>query len=387
MKKKRNANGEGHFRVKESGSVEYTFRYTDEYGRRKYKSVSGIDEEHCYERAEQFLARLEQIKSGRDLDATIVELVREQLDNDYKRNHTGEQGYDRNLKTLGIIERSSIGHIPICEVQPYHIEAFYQQITKYANNTIGKIHSMLKMAFRVAEQRKIIYENIMLDKNLRCPKSDRKDKKVRGMTEDEQKRFISALEEHIPNFGSNSYKLQMLIELYSGMRMGEINALKPNDINFKQGFIHVSRTISVGRNNKTFIKDGTKTIAGQRDVPISKPLENVLKIALDEMKDNPHGLIFYNHRNKSLISTTATNSYYKRICEKANVPYYGQHALRHTFATRCIEAGVPALVLKNWLGHTDIHITLDTYSDVFDRMNLGAISKFEELMDEVMAAE
>lgn len=79
--------------------------------------------------------------------------------------------------------------------------------------------------------------------------------------------------------------------------------------------------------------------------------------------------------------------FYKRVCEKAEVPYHGQHALRHTFATRCIEAGVPALVLKNWLGHTDIHITLDTYSNVFDRMNLGAISKFESLMEEVTADE
>ena len=69
------------------------------------------------------------------------------------------------------------------------------------------------------------------------------------------------------------------------------------------------------------------------------------------------------------------------------MPYYGQHVLRHTFATRCIEAGVAALVLKNWLGHTDIHITLDTYSDVFDRMNLGAISKLEDLMKDVMADE
>ena len=68
--------------------------------------------------------------------------------------------------------------------------------------------------------------------------------------------------------------------------------------------------------------------------------------------------------------------------QKAKIQCGGQHVLRHTFATRCIEAGVPALVLKNWLSHTDIHITLDTYADVFDRMNLGAISKFENLMDE-----
>lgn len=387
MGNRRNQNGEGHFRVKESGSIEYIFRYTDEYGRKRYKSVSGVDENHCYERAEQFLARLEQIKNGRDLDATIVQLVREKLENDYKKNHTGEQGYDRNLKTLGILERSSIGHIPICDIKPYHIDAFYNQITKYANNTIGKIHSMLKLAFGIAVRRKIITENLIEDNDLRCPISDKKDKKVRGMTEEEQKQFVSALEEYVPNYGSNSYKLQMLIELYSGMRMGEINALKPEDISFEQGFVHVERTISTGRDGHIFIKDGTKTKAGERDVPISRQLEELLKAAIDEMKDNPYGLIFFNHKKKSLISTSAVCSSYKRICAKAKVPYHGQHALRHTFATRCIEAGVPAIVLKNWLGHTDIHVTLDTYSDVFDRMNLGAISKFDELMKEVMTDE
>ena len=70
-----------------------------------------------------------------------------------------------------------------------------------------------------------------------------------------------------------------------------------------------------------------------------------------------------------IIETSQVNSFFQRICEKAGVPAMGQHSLRHTFATRCIEAGIQAVVLKKWMGHTDIHITLDTYTDVFDRMN------------------
>ena len=61
----------------------------------------------------------------------------------------------------------------------------------------------------------------------------------------------------------------------------------------------------------------------------------------------------------------------------------GQHALRHTFATRCIEAGVSPLVLKTWLGHTNIHITLDTYADVFARLNLGSVSLLEKHMSQI----
>lgn len=55
--------------------------------------------------------------------------------------------------------------------------------------------------------------------------------------------------------------------------------------------------------------------------------------------------------------------------------------MRHSFATRCIEAGVPPVVIKNWLGHKDIHITLDTYADVFDRMRFSAVSKLEEYIE------
>ena len=70
--------------------------------------------------------------------------------------------------------------------------------------------------------------------------------------------------------------------------------------------------------------------------------------------------------------------YYKRVCSSVGIESSGQHALRHTFATRCIEAGIPAVVLKTWLGHKDIHMTLDTYTDVFQAMDNDAISKYDE---------
>ena len=55
-----------------------------------------------------------------------------------------------------------------------------------------------------------------------------------------------------------------------------------------------------------------------------------------------------------IIETSQINSFYRRICEAAGIEYNGQQALGHTFATRSIEAGVPPLVLKKWLGHTNL---------------------------------
>ena len=159
--------------------------------------------------------------------------------------------------------------------------------------------------------------------------------------------------------------------------MGEINALKPENIDFKKKVIHVSGTISMGINNRVYRRDHTKTNAGMRDVPINDLVRPILEEALADVKPNKEGTIFYDYIKNDVVSTSQVCCFLRRICEKAGIPYYGQHALRHTFATRCIESGIQPLVLKKWMGHTNIHITLDTYSDVFDSMNNNAIDVFE----------
>lgn len=162
------------------------------------------------------------------------------------------------------------------------------------------------------------------------------------------------------------------------MRMGEINALKLDSIDFENNMVHVNATVSRGIGANWFIKDGTKTEAGVRDVPISDKLKPYLEEALKKYKKNKQKLLFYDCVSKRVITTTQVNSYYKRVCSSVGIESSGQHALRHTFATRCIEAGIPAVVLKTWLGHKDIHMTLDTYTDVFQAMDNDAISKYDE---------
>ncbi len=111
--------------------------------------------------------------------------------------------------------------------------------------------------------------------------------------------------------------------------------------------------------------------------PINKALEPVLQEAMERKRRNPLGLVFYDHLKNDLITTSQVNCFFHRICKKAGISVRGQHALRHTFATRCIEADVPPVVLKKWLGHKDIHMTLDIYADVFDSMHNSAMEKFE----------
>lgn len=110
---------------------------------------------------------------------------------------------------------------------------------------------------------------------------------------------------------------------------------------------------------------------------MTEAIKPILRSALNNRVDNSLNLLFYDIQKDGIISTNQVNCFFKRVCEKCGIEKRGQHALRHTFATRCIEANIPAVVLKKWLGHTDIHITLDTYADVFDSMYNDSINKLD----------
>lgn len=374
---KKNEKGEGSFRKRSNGTFEYRIVYVDECGETKRKSFYGQSDIICVEKAEEFLYKLEKQKTGIDIDATICDIVKKKYLIDLEKNFVHEQGYSRNMSNLKIIERSFIGNIPIRFLTELQVDMFLRSITHYSNSTIGKIYLQLKLAFREAFNQKIIENNIMLSNSLKCPKSNKLDKKVSALTRKEQAVLVRFLDEYKGQKNRNDYSSQLMIELLTGMRMGEINALTPECIDFEKGIIHVKSTVARGENYREFIKNGTKTDAGVRDIPMTESIKPILKSALENQVDNSLNLLFYDIQKDGIISTSQVNCFFKRACEKCGIEKRGQHALRHTFATRCIEANVPAIVLKKWLGHTDIHITLDTYADVFDSMYNDSITKFD----------
>ncbi len=165
--------------------------------------------------------------------------------------------------------------------------------------------------------------------------------------------------------------------------MGEINALRLDNIDFKAGVIHVRGTISRGHDYKSVLNESTKTDAGMRDVPISETLRPVLEEAIKKMRKNKYNLLFYDYNKHTFVTTMQVNDYYRRVCNRIGIEHNGQHSLRHTFATRCIEAGIQPIVLKTWLGHTDIHVTLDTYADVFDKLNNSSLSMLDDYLENI----
>lgn len=113
--------------------------------------------------------------------------------------------------------------------------------------------------------------------------------------------------------------------------------------------------------------DRTKTYSGQRTLNMDAMVIYILQQAFNEFIPNSNNLLFC-RENEELINEGASNSAFKRFCKKhkiTNGKDINQHMLRHSFATRKIEGGMPAEVLMVILGHKDVSVTLNTYFDAF----------------------
>lgn len=359
--------------------------YYDNLGAKQRKSFTGKTKQVVREKRNKFSKKLLDNAITYTSSATIPQLLKELADYDYNINIIKATAYQRRIDTITIIEKSFLGNIPISDIQKNMINQYLFSLqSKYSNSTISKVYAAISRAFKIAISRHIVASNPMDDPFLKRPKSAKSDRVIKAFTYEEEKCFLKALKDHKYNYGNNhnDYDSMLLIELFAGLRMGEIAALTPEDIDLNNNYIHVSKTVSRGLNNSVFISETPKTENGIRDVPVVPQLRTVLKKCIENYKDNKLNLIFYNHSMDRPITTQQVNDYFSRFCQKYCIKKNGgQHLLRHTYATRCIEAGIPAEVIMKWMGHSDISITINTYCDVFMKMHNDAVSLFTKYCD------
>lgn len=391
-------NGEGSIYYSESKKL-YEGKITigfDSNGKQIRKSVYAKKKTDVVQKLNKLKSDLLNNDITQNNNATIYEIAKQYINNQYEANQVSASTLLRNKNTLAIIDKLDIAHIPIQKVTNNQISNELLKIKDYSNSIISKIYGMLSTAYNQAVINNVVKTNPFLIKGaiLRV-KSNKDDKKVDALTIDEQKAFISELEK-----SNDKYKDIFYIAMYTGARIGEILGLFGSNINLKTNYIIIDKTLTKNENDEPIVGKTTKTYAGTREIPITKHLIPVIsKYASDKNE-----LIFT--KNNEIIAPATINSHFKKICKNANIRVLinsnkkvyreagisnvnlktssvNTHMLRHTFATRCIEAGVSAVALSRILGHKDIQTTLNTYTSVFNKFKEDELAKINKYFDTI----
>lgn len=209
--------------------------------------------------------------------------------------------------------------------------------------------------------------------HLKKPPCSVRNKPVESLSRKEQRKLFLVLYHQI-----DRWKLAVLLCLYTGLRLGEVCALKWEDIDRESQLLTVNRTVQrlyiKGYVTKTILLETEpKSSYSRREIPLSSPILQLLF----QLPHAPEEEYIFG-KNKPAEPKTMQN-YFKRFLKKANLSNKNFHILRHTFATNCIEGGIDVRSLSEILGHSDVQITLNRYvhpSMDTKRKHLDALSLF-----------
>lgn len=180
---------------------------------------------------------------------------------------------------------------------------------------------------------------------------------------------------------SDLCKMGVYLCLYTGLRIGELCALKCENISFENGLLSVKKTMQrvqiEGEPTKTkVIFTEPKSRSSVRDIPLPKRLSEIIYKWYGAMKPNDYILT---GKSNKFIEPRLLEYHFKNYVKSCGLENVNFHALRHTFATRCVEAGFDIKTLSEILGHVNVNITLNRYvhsSIEFKRTNMERLCEF-----------
>lgn len=389
MARKR-ANGEGTIVKNIRNGVQKGWRASitigrDKDGKVKRKEFNGKTQQEVKRKLEQYKKEMLLGTIATDEKITLEEwyytwLFEYRIKDLKPKSFEKYEGIYRNY-----IKGSDIGVLKLKDLRATHLQRYYNKLQETKPiSTIKGLNTRLKPCLGEAEKQGYIQKNYC--KMVTIPR-DNKPKEIKVLGLDEQRKFIEAIKGH---------KLEMLflIALSTGLRLGELLALKWTDIDFEAGNLTVNRTIQRvtqiskdGTRISKLIEQDPKTKNSNRTVPIPKDI--LTKLKLHKKEQSKHKLYvgeIYNNKNYIFadelgnpIDDKRPGRNLKTILKNIDIKPIKFHALRHTYATRLFEAKVPPKTVQVLMGHYDISITMDIYTHVMEDVKIEAVDKLNDI--------
>lgn len=359
MAKKR-ANGEGTIRQRKDGRWEglYTVNY-------KRKSIYGKTQEEVRKKLNKILNDIDNNIYVEDSKITVGEWLNTWL-YDYKKNTVKQKTFEGYETLVRVHLIPAFSKIQLKKLTVDHVQKFINAKVKdgLSSRTIRYINTLLHGALKQAVNNGLLVRNV--SEAVVLP--ERKQKERKFLTADEQNRLINSLKDEQQGF-------ILLFALSTGLRRGELLALRWSNYDTEKRYISIKENLSrlKGEDGKSHLTFTTpKTASSKRTIPllpdISKMLnehrhaQTVKRFQAGQLWED-NDLIFCTDFGKP-IEPRNLHRVLERACDKANISCINIHALRHAFATRALENGIPLKVVSDILGHSSISMTADIYSHV-----------------------
>ena len=385
----RRVKGEGTIRKKGNG---YEGRITVEVnGVRKQVSVYDKSQRVVVEKMQELRKKRDDNYYIENKNITLEEWLKEWM-RVYKKPYISPrtyQGYVEKSKT--ILEH--LGNIQLQKIELYHLQKFISDLQNEGKSpkSLRHYYSILKMCFDDA----IMCRHISLNptRNLKLPSMRRKELNI--MTKDEQLVFEGFMKKY--RMGT-----AYIVLVNTGLRAGELSGLTWKDVDFENKALYVRRGMQkittydddfnkVKRERKV---TDVKTENSYRVVPMLDKVVRILQeykkkvqAEQEELAELGEGFKEDDFIFKTKYNHPITSEYLRKtcqgICKSNNFRKVGIHELRHTFATRSIEAGIDLRVLQEILGHASYSTTADIYVHILGQVKLSQMNRLEDYLTDI----
>ncbi|USK98226.1 tyrosine-type recombinase/integrase [Bacillus tropicus] len=270
----------------------------------------------------------------------------------------------------------SLGNIKLAKLTSLHMQNYVNSLRDdgLKRGTIEKIIKIIRNSLEHAIDLELITKNVAVKTKL--PKADKEELTV--WNEQEVQLFLKTAQD-------SRYSIVFHMALVTGMRQGELLGLRWKDVDLEKGHLTISQTLS--HDGKTFLVGG-KTKSSLRKIllpastvaKLKRHRAVVLKEKLSQGEEYQDNDLVKCTPSGTPINPANVRRSLNALIKKAVVPKIRFHDLRHTHATLLLAKGVNVKVISERLGHSNIKITLDTYSHVLPTMQEDAVNKIEEIL-------
>lgn len=283
----------------------------------------------------------------------------------------------------------------VAEISTRDIRIFLKGLQEegLAPETTNTYRSILSSLFAYAVRNKYVSENpVSVIKQFRMPK-----KEIQTFDSLQLTSYLNGCKELAEEEANHGNYVALKTAAYTGMRIGEVLALRWSDIDFENATIRVAHSLSYSTKDKRYSLDGTKN-KRVRHVTISNDLVQTLKwykmqwmFLVKKMRNEPEptfaNLVFLTIEGKPKHRSYLRH-WHKRVLREKGLPEdFRIHDLRHTHATLLLELGEHPKVVQERLGHKDISVTMDMYTHVTMTLQKQTAETFGALMDQKLSNE